>query len=181
MYCELVYTRKDCIAEIQGLDVETNDACRNVVVYDRRHELVDELLTSVHVTTLMIAIIIWTVIMMAVDMQRMILNPIDRIAKLIKTISGRRWKKKKKKQNGGDSKSMSLSMIFEAFELETYFGLKTMNLFLLDLEAVCSRAFEPQHPLRRPLRLHAHCTRTARPLHAHCTDCAHRTDRALAC
>ena len=71
--------------------------------------------------------------MFAVDMQQMILNPIDRIAKLIKTMTGRRWKKKLKKQ-GEDSKGLSFATLFEAFELETYFGLKTINLFLIDLE-----------------------------------------------
>ena len=67
-------------------------------------------------------------------LRRMILNPIDRIAKLIKTISGRRWRKKPKKEKGGKGSGfLSLVQIFEAFELETYFGLKTMILLHLGL------------------------------------------------
>ena len=46
------------------------------------------------VTVLMVVIVASTICMMAVDMQQMLLNPIDRIAKLIKTISGRHWRKK---------------------------------------------------------------------------------------
>ena len=49
---------------------------------------------------------------MAVDMQQMILNPIDRIAKLIKTLSGRHWKKKKKKEGRTENADeMSLTKV----------------------------------------------------------------------
>ena len=41
-----------------------------------------------------------TIIMMAIDMQQMILNPIDRLAKLIKTLTGRHWRKKVRKEGG---------------------------------------------------------------------------------
>ena len=84
-------------------------------------------------TALYVLIIVMTILMMAIDMQKMIFSPIDRIAKLIKTISGRHLKKKRKKE-GTAPYMLSLSKMFEAFELETYFGLKTMNLFLTDLE-----------------------------------------------
>ena len=130
---ELLYTRDNCGADYLGQEV-ANDNCESVVVFDRRLELRGGLRDQMLVTVLMVVIVASTICMMAVDMQQMLLNPIDRIAKLIKTISGRHWRKKKKKEGADASLPPSFDKIFEAFELETYFGLKTINFFLIDLE-----------------------------------------------
>ena len=147
---ELVYTRINCGAEYLAMDVEFPE-CRSVVVYDRQLELLCALRDQVYVTILMVVIIASTIVMMAVDLQQMILNPIDRLAKLIKTLSGRHWRKSQKKKKAKEDKEAKkggavdeeeeeeqdgsgILKFLEAFELESYFGLKTINLFLLDIE-----------------------------------------------
>ena len=134
---ELIYVRVDgtCEESLLGMDVGL-PTCKDVIVYDRQRELQGELSSNVVVTWLNVAIIMMTVMMMAVDMQHMLLNPIDRLAKFIKTITGRHWRKNKKKEGDGNASmsNLSLSSMFEAFEVEAYYGLKTLNLFLLDLE-----------------------------------------------
>ena len=129
---ELVYTREACEAYFVGAAVADAD-CDNVVVYDRRRMLQDELRDQILITLVMVLIITVTIGMMAVDMQHMILNPIDRIAKLLKTLTGRHWRKKSKKE-GVESDSLSIVKVAEAFELETYYGLRALSLLLLDLE-----------------------------------------------
>ena len=134
---ELVYTRSSCQAIYQGVDV-ADEACESVIVYDRQKTLEDELRDQILVTVLMVLVITLCIGMMALDMQRMLLNPIDRITKLIKLVTGKRWRKKMRSRTEDEKASFSLTKLLEGVELETYFGLRTVNMFFMDVEQAFS-------------------------------------------
>ena len=111
------------------------------MVYDRQLELKDELRDQLLVTVLMMIIICLCIGLMALDMQLM-LNPLERITKLIKIVSGKRWRKRMReiRENVelGVRQRLTPSEILEEVELEVYFGLRLVDLFLMDVEEAFS-------------------------------------------
>ena len=114
-----------------------------MIVFDRQLELKDELRDQLLVTVLMVVIITLCIGLMALDMQLM-LNPLERITKLIKIVTGKRWRKKmaarKLAQEAQDAaaKKMSATDMLEDFELEAYFALRMVNQFFVDVEEAFS-------------------------------------------
>ena len=51
-------------------------------------------LSQVYLTVFIVVILIFGMLMIAADMQRHLLNPRERMTKIIKIITGRHWKKK---------------------------------------------------------------------------------------
>ena len=98
----------------------------------------DELVSQMLVTILMVFIITICIGLMALDMQLM-LNPLERITKLIKIVSGKRWRKKMAARKlANQAKTMSSSEMLEDFELEAYFALRMVNQFFVDVEEAFS-------------------------------------------
>ena len=133
---ELVYIRENCPATLEGLRIETTE-CENVIVYDRLAEMEDETFSQIGVTLLMVIIIVLCIGLMAFDLA-LLLNPLERITKLIKIVTGKRWRKEMKKRREAATSQevpeMSASEALEQFELEAYYGLRMVNLFFMDVE-----------------------------------------------
>ena len=134
---ELLYTRLHCNATYTGAAVG-GSGCVHVIVHDRQRELFDEVRDQFLVTLLMVVIIGLCIGLMALDMQLM-LNPLERMTKLFKILSGRRWRKKMERaRQAGEEKEWSISRGLEDFETEAYFALRLANLFFLDVEEAFS-------------------------------------------
>lgn len=137
---ELTYTRLGDSCVPIGVNV-SHAACRHVIVFDRQQVMKRELSDQVLVTVLMMLIIMLCIGLMALDMQLM-LNPLERITKLIKLVTGHRWKKRMKElrktaKQGGDS-GLSALGVLEEIETEAYFGLRMIDLFFMDVEEAFS-------------------------------------------
>ena len=85
-------------------------------------------------------IIVLCIGMMALDMQVM-LNPLERITKLIKLLTGKKWKKRMKelRNNAGDhGMKLTPAQVMEEVEMEVYFGLRMIDMFFMDVEEAFS-------------------------------------------
>ena len=71
-----------------------NSKCRTVLALDLRPARRAELEAQIWLTLIICGCLILGMLLIAADMQRHLLNPIERLTKIIKIVTGRHWRKK---------------------------------------------------------------------------------------
>eukprot|EP00966_Prymnesium_polylepis_P146444 3382155-Prymnesium_polylepis.1 len=68
--------------------------CTNVMVFDARLLFLSEVRGQLYLTGMIVLLLLVGMLLVALDMQRIMLSPLERIARILKILSGRRWRKR---------------------------------------------------------------------------------------
>ena len=125
----------------QALD---NSVCLTVIVYDRRLLFLSDLRSQLYLTGMIVLLLLVGMLLVALDMQRIMLNPLERIARILKIVTGRRWRKRVeqvrneaaagRKFEAGEEADQSISWAVEEIELEALTVVRMVKLFMDDIE-----------------------------------------------
>ena len=136
-----------------------NSVCTTVIVYDRRLLFLSDLRSQLYLTGMIVLLLLVGMLFVALDMQRIMLNPLERIARILKIVTGRRWRKRVeqvrneaaagRKFEAGEEQEQSISWAVEEIELEALTVVRMVKLFMDDIEQARGAARERNWPLWR--------------------------------
>jgi hypothetical protein len=123
-----------------------NSVCATVMALDLREGRRAELEAQIWLTLVICGCLILGMLLIAADMQRHLLNPIERLTKIIKIVTGRHWRKKLEEMRGQAKKKMAAGgkvdgglragALMDELELEAYTVCNMLRFAMDDLEAL---------------------------------------------
>ena len=161
-----------------------NDSmCSNVMVYDAEMVADQGYLSQIYLTVALVLVLTLGMLLIGSNMQRYLLSPLERITKIIKIVTGARWRKAQERRSqvaarlarqgrgGASGERDVLGDAMEELELEVYTVFRMVLVLLEDMEQafgirmggtaevrardVLRQVLPVRPPGARPLRGHA--------------------------